>query len=392
MSTELTSVPSANRFQRKFKLGLIINPFAGIGGALALKGSDGKAIREQALNAGAEQLAMQKTGVALGQIKGHESDIIVYTASGNMGEDVAKALGFQVEIVYTPQQQQTEETDTQNLAAVLLARDVDIILFAGGDGTARNLYSVLENKIPVLGIPAGCKIHSGVYAITPRAAGKVLKQVITGTLVSLFDAEVKDLNEDAFRKGQVIARYFGEMQVPAELSYIQAVKMGGKESDEMVLADIAAFMIEMMEDDPERLFVMGSGSTVAFIMHSLGLENTLLGVDVVQNMQLLASDVSAAQLLSLSEDAPVSLVITLIGGQGHIFGRGNQQLSPELIARVGKQNIHIVATKAKLNALGQKGLICDTADEALNTYLSGPISVITGYRDKVLYFVRGELE
>jgi len=372
MSTELTSVPSANRLQRKFKLGLIINPFAGIGGALALKGSDGKAIREQALNAGAEQLAMQKTGVALGQIKGHESDIIVYTASGNMGEDVAKALGFQVEIVYTPQQQQTEETDTQKLAAVLLERDVDIILFAGGDGTARNLCSVLENKIPVLGIPAGCKIHSGVYAITPRAAG--------------------DLNEDAFRKGQVIARYFGEMQVPAELSYIQAVKMGGKESDEMVLADIAAYMIEMMEDDPDRLFVMGSGSTVAFIMSSLGLENTLLGVDVVQNMQLLASDVSAAQLLALSEDAPVSLVITLIGGQGHIFGRGNQQLSPELIARVGKQNIYVVATKAKLNALGQKGLICDTADEALNTYLSGPISVITGYRDKVLYFVRGELE
>jgi predicted polyphosphate/ATP-dependent NAD kinase len=392
MSTELQSVTLSKRLQRKFRLGLIINPFAGIGGALALKGSDGKAIREQALNAGAEQLAMDKAGVALRQIKGHESDIVVYTASGDMGEDVARSLGFEVEIVYTPQQQQTEDIDTQNLASVLLEHDVDLILFAGGDGTARNLYSVLENKIPVLGIPAGCKIHSGVYAITPRAAGTVLKQVITGELVSLFDAEVKDLNEDAFRKGQVIARYFGEMQVPAELSYIQAVKMGGKESDEMVLADIAAYIIEMMEDDPERLYVMGSGSTVDFIMNSIGLENTLLGVDVVQNMQLVASDVSASQLLALSEALPVSLVITLIGGQGHIFGRGNQQLSPAFISRVGKQNIHIVATKSKLNALGQKGLICDTADEALNAYLSGPISVITGYKDKVLYFVRGEQE
>jgi predicted polyphosphate/ATP-dependent NAD kinase len=376
--------------KRQFKLGLIINPYAGIGGALALKGSDGKAIREQALNAGAEQQAMEKTRIALSQISGLESDVVVYTANGDMGENIARGCGFEVKLVYAPALEQTEESDTQNLAKALLQHEVDLILFAGGDGTARNLYAVLENTIPVLGIPAGCKIHSGVYAITPRAAGKVLKQVISGELVSLFNAEVKDLNEDAFRQGQVIARYFGEMQVPAELSYIQAVKMGGKESDEMVLADIAAYMIEIMEDDPERLFVMGSGSTVDFIMNAHGLKNTLLGVDVVQNMQLIASDVSAQDLLALSKDKPVSLVITLIGGQGHIFGRGNQQLSPELIARVGKQNIHIVATKAKLNALGQKGLICDTSDEHLNAQLSGPISVITGYRDNVLYFVRGD--
>jgi predicted polyphosphate/ATP-dependent NAD kinase len=376
--------------KRQFKLGLIINPYAGIGGALALKGSDGKAIREQALNAGAEQQAMEKTRIALSQVSELKSDVVIYTASGDMGEDIARSFGFEVKLVYQPQLAQTEEIDTQNLAQALLQHEVDLILFAGGDGTARNLYSVVENNVPVLGIPAGCKIHSGVYAITPRAAGKVLKQVITGELVSLFDAEVKDLNEDAFRKGQVIARYFGEMQVPAELSYIQAVKMGGKESDEMVLADIAAFMIEIMEDDPERLFVMGSGSTVDFIMNAQGLKNTLLGVDVVQNMQVVATDVSAQDLLVLSENKPASLVITLIGGQGHIFGRGNQQLSPELIAKVGKQNIHIVATKAKLNALGQKGLICDTPDEHVNAQISGPISVITGYRDKVLYFVRGD--
>jgi predicted polyphosphate/ATP-dependent NAD kinase len=249
---------------------------------------------------------------------------------------------------------------------------------------------VIDRHVPVVGVPAGCKIHSGVYAITPRAAGKVVQQVISGELVSLFDAEVKDIDEQAFRNGQVIARYFGEMQVPEELSYIQAVKMGGKESDELVLSDIAAYVIEMMEEQPERIFVMGSGSTVDFIMHAAGLENTLLGVDLVQNMEVIANDVSAQQLLALTENIPTSLVITLIGGQGHIFGRGNQQLSPEFIKRIGKENIHVVATKNKLTALGQKGLISDTGDEQVNASLSGPISVITGYKDKVLYFVRGE--
>jgi len=263
-------------------------------------------------------------------------------------------------------------------------------LFAGGDGTARNIYNALGATVPVLGIPAGCKIHSGVYAITPSGAGKVLKQVISGDLVSLLDAEVKDIDESKFREGQVIARYFGEMQVPAELNYIQAVKMGGKESDELVLNDIAAHIIELMEEHPEQMFVMGSGSTVASIMQACGLDNTLLGVDVVQNFAVVGKDVTAQELLKLTENKATSLVITLIGGQGHIFGRGNQQLSPDFIRRIGKANIHIVASKNKLKSLNQKGLIADTGDEVLDQSLSGPISVITGYKDKVLYFVRGE--
>lgn len=376
--------------QRKFRLGLIVNPFAGIGGALALKGSDGAVIRETALNAGAEQLAMAKTHKALSEILSVKASVTVFTAAGDMGENTAKALGFDTQVIYQASQSQTEHSDTEALAKALANEQVDLILFAGGDGTARNIFSAIGSAIPVLGIPAGCKIHSGVYAITPGGAGKVLRQVIAGELVSLLEAEVKDIDEEKFRNGQVIARYFGEMQVPAELNYIQAVKMGGKESDELVLNDIAAHIIELMEDQPEHLFVMGSGSTVDSIMQTCGLENTLLGVDVVQNNQVLASDVTAQQLLSLSKDKPTQLVITLIGGQGHIFGRGNQQLSPQLIRRIGKQNIHIVATKSKLNALAQKGLIADTGDAELDQSLSGPISVITGYKDKVLYFVRGE--
>lgn len=376
--------------QRKFKLGLIINPYAGIGGALALKGSDGTAIREAALSAGAEQLAMSKARKALNEIMNIKELVTVYTAAGDMGEITAKGLGLETAIVYWPSQTQTEHSDTEQLAARLQEQGVDLILFAGGDGTARNVFSAIGTHLPVIGIPAGCKIHSGVYAITPRGAGKVLRQVITGELVSLLEAEVKDIDEEKFRQGQVIAQYFGEMQVPAELNYIQAVKMGGKESDELVLNDIAAHITQLMDDEPQHMYVMGSGSTVAAIMQANGFANTLLGVDVVHNHELIATDVTAEQLLQLTKGKPTHLIITLIGGQGHIFGRGNQQLSPELIKRVGKSNIHIVATKSKLSTLGQKGLIADTGDSELDQWLSGPISVITGYKDKVLYFVRGE--
>lgn len=376
--------------ERKFRLGLIINPYAGIGGALALKGSDGAMIRETALNAGAEQLAMAKTKRALSEILKLKDAITVFTAAGDMGENVAKGLGFETIVVYSPSHTQTEQSDTERAAKCLQQKAVDLILFAGGDGTARNIYSALGNTLAVLGIPAGCKIHSGVYAITPSAAGKVLRQVVSGELVSLLEAEVKDIDEDKFRMGQVIARYFGEMQVPAELNYIQAVKMGGRESDELVLNDIAAYMGELMEQAPEDLFVMGSGSTVDAIMQTHGLTNTLLGVDVVQNHQVIANDVTAQQLLALTKGKNTQLVITLIGGQGHIFGRGNQQLCAEFIRQIGKQNIHVVASKAKLNALEQRGLIADTGDAELDQELSGPISIITGYKDKVLYFVRGE--
>jgi predicted polyphosphate/ATP-dependent NAD kinase len=244
-------------------------------------------------------------------------------------------------------------------------------------------------SIPVLGVPAGCKIHSGVYAITPQAAGRVVKQVIQGQLVNVHEAQVMDIDEQLFRQGKVKAKPYGDMLVPSELQYVQAVKMGGKESDELVLDDIAAYIIETMQEYPEHIFVMGSGSTVAHIMQSLGLENTLLGVDLVQNEDLLASDVTSEQLLAYTLEQPTKLIITLIGGQGHILGRGNQQLSPEFIRRVGKQNILLVATKAKLSSLASRPLIVDSGDLALNQELSGLITVHTGYRDQVLYQVTG---
>lgn len=374
-----------SKSNRLFKLGLLVNPYAGIGGALALKGSDGKDIRDKALAMGAEKKAIDKTRLALEHIVSIKDQVQLYVASGEMGETLAKDMGFNYSVVYQPTNTQTESYDSEATVQALLSQQVDLILFAGGDGTARNVCHVVGNFVPVLGVPAGCKIHSAVYAITPAAAGRVLKQVIMGEIVSVSDAQVMDIDEALFRQGKVNARQFGEMQVPTELRYIQAVKMGGKESDELVLADIAAHIIEIIDENPEHLFVMGSGSTVEFVMQELGIKNTLLGVDVIKNKQLVASDVTANELMILSTNQSCKLVLTLIGGQGHIIGRGNQQLSAAFLKMLGKNNILLVATKSKIAGLSGRALIVDSGDIALDQQLSGLISIITGYHDQVLY-------
>jgi predicted polyphosphate/ATP-dependent NAD kinase len=371
--------------ERQFKLGIIINPYAGIGGATALKGSDGKLTRELALAQGAEKLANQKMQRALAEIRQHIDRVTIFTVAGEMGEQTARQLGFKVILVHTPTVHQTESEDSVLAAKNLVESGVDIIAFAGGDGTATDIFQAIGDVVPVLGIPAGCKIHSGVYAVSPSTAGKVLNMLISGEIVSLKEAEVRDIDESAFRSGKVISRQVGEMRVPEELRYIQAVKMGGKEVDELVISDMADYLREIMEEHPDSYFVMGSGSTVDGIMQVLGLPNTLLGVDVVKANEVITSDVSARQLETLITNKSVKIVLTLIGGQGHIFGRGNQQLSPTVIKQTGRDNLIIVATKAKLKSLDSRPIVVDTGDKELDSALSGPINVVTGYRDHVLY-------
>lgn len=376
--------PQSNN-QKKFKLGLIVNPIAGVGGSVALKGSDG--VVEQALSLGAQLKSNERAQQALSVLKPYVENLTIYTADGDMGEDSSKLLGFETNVVYHRLQAQSCAQDSENAAQVLKDQGVDLLLFAGGDGTARNICHQLGDELPVLGVPAGCKIHSGVYAVTPKAAGRVVEMMVNNELVSLHDADVMDIDESLFRDGVVKAKRYGEMLVPTELTYVQATKSGGKELDDLVLDDIAACVIDNMEDE---LFVIGSGSTTAHLMENLGLENTLLGVDLVSDHQLIASDVTEALLFeqisrAQAQGQPIKLVITLIGGQGHIFGRGNQQLSPRVIRAIGKDNILIVATKSKLKALDNRPLIIDTSDDALNTELSGFFTVITGYNDQVLY-------
>jgi len=368
----------------QFKLGLIVNPVAGLGGSVALKGSDGEDTAAKAIALGAEPKSNSRTKAALEVLVPHQSNITIYTVNDEMGEQTAKSLGFNTQVVYQSSSPTTSD-DTEAAARLLQQQGVDLILFAGGDGTARNICHAVEDSVPVLGIPAGCKIHSGVYAITPKAAGRVVEMLVKGELVTLSDADVMDIDEVAFRQGTVKAKRYGEMQVPSEVRYVQAVKNGGKETDELVLADIAAYVVSEM--DADTLYVMGSGSTVGAVMEEMGLENTLLGVDLVEDQALVGQDLTAQQLLELTTGRKTKLVITLIGGQGHIFGRGNQQLSPALIKAIGRDNIIVVATKTKLQALNGRPLICDTGDSELDDELSGYIRVTSGFNDHIMYAV-----
>jgi len=368
----------------QFKLGLIINPVAGLGGSVALKGSDGENTAAKAIELGAQAKANSRTQAAIEVLLPYKSQLTIYTVNGDMGEHAAKALGFNVEVVYSANTL-TTPNDTEAAAKVLKSLGVDLVLFAGGDGTARNICHAIEDTIPVLGIPAGCKIHSGVYAITPKAAGRVVEMLVKGELVTVADADVMDIDEEAFRQGTVKAKRYGEMQIPSEVRYVQAVKNGGKETDELVLADIAAHVVSEMDED--TFYIMGSGSTVEAIVQEMGLENTLLGVDLIKAQTLIAQDLTANQLLDYTRGHATQIVITLIGGQGHIFGRGNQQLSPELIRAIGKDNIIVVATKTKLQALDGRPLICDTGDSTLDDELTGYIKVTTGYNDHIMYAV-----
>lgn len=366
---------------RRFKLGLLINPLAGLGGSVALKGSDGADTAAKALALGAEPKAQLRTLSALSVLQDLAVDIVTYPAE--MGEDAARIAGFNPRVLGDIVTGQTTEEDTERAAQALLADGVDLILFAGGDGTARNICHALPEQFPVLGIPAGVKIHSGVYAVTPKAAGEIVAMLIRGELVTLAEQEVRDIDEEAFRQGRVRAKYYGELLVPQEHRYLQNVKSGGKEVEELVLADMAADLIERME--PATRYIMGSGSTVKAVMDELGLANTLLGVDLIEDHKLIASDCTAQELLEKTAGRATKLVITIIGGQGHILGRGNQQLSPELIKQIGKENIIVIATKTKLAALQGRPLVVDSGDPELDRALAGVIAVITGYHDSVLY-------
>jgi predicted polyphosphate/ATP-dependent NAD kinase len=372
------------------KLGLVINPLAGIGGAVGLKGSDGREIVEQALHKGAHPLAQERTLTALSQMKASVPQP-VYTAAGAMGSDALKHAGIKAEVVYSPAGQATTADDTEQAVIALCKSGVDLLVFAGGDGTARDVLNALrkqgtENKMTVIGIPAGCKIHSAVYAVTPAQAGELVAGLANGQLYSVKAAEVMDLDEDAFRAGQIKASCYGYMNVPVDEQRMQAMKQGGVDSESLVLQDIAADFIDNMEDDV--LYLIGSGTTTAAVMAALSLDNTLLGIDAIINGELIANDLSEQQILALleSEDyTAAKIVVTAIGGQGHIFGRGNQQFSPAVIRRVGGDNIMIVATRNKLRTLAGRPLRVDTGDAELDAELAGIRQIITGYEQRTLY-------
>ncbi len=379
----------------KLRFGFIINPFAGIGGKVGLKGSDGEAIRTEAFARGAVQQAENRSRITLEALEVYRKQVEWFTASGAMGANLLSDLGFNHQVVYQANEPSITE-DTIAAATAILGKDVDLLIFAGGDGTARNVCQVIGLEVPVLGIPAGVKIHSGVYAVTPLAAAKVLESLIKNELVSVFEASVMDIDEEAFRQGNVRAKKYGEMLIPAEHQYIQSTKVSSagvnREDERLAQQDIAEYMIEEMDD--KFHYLIGSGSSCAAIMEALDLPDTLLGIDWVHQEKLMGTDLTESDILKILEQNPnqVKLIITVIGGQGHIIGRGNQQISSKVLSKLGKENLLVIATKTKLNQLASRPLIVDSDDSEINQLFQGVISIITAYDDRVLYQVGFNLD
>ena len=368
--------------KRKIKIGLLLNPKAGVGGPVGLKGSDG--VYGDAMLLGGQSKVADRTVACLERMT-HDG-IEWFTVPGEMGGDSLAHLGITCHLVGGLIAADTSAEDTRHGVRLLCEQGVDLLLFAGGDGTARDVADSIQNVAAVLGIPCGVKMHSGVFATTPVAAATLINKMLAGEILTVVNSDVRDIDESSFREGLVKTRFYGELPVPDDLRYVQQTKVGGKEVDALVVQDIAAYFTENM--DPEALYLMGSGSTVATLMNSMGLESTLLGIDVVRKGELLAADVSESQILALLEDAPFAkIVVTAIGGQGHVFGRGNQQLSAKVIWRVGVRNLEIVATKSKLVRLERRPLLVDTGDIALDEALAGMKPVLVGYDDWVLYQV-----
>ncbi|GAB5449725.1 MAG: ATP-NAD kinase family protein [Halioglobus sp.] len=370
-------------------IGLIINPLAGLGGKLARKGSDGEALRELVASLPEEETrrAAERVARALGSLQAVANCLQFFTWGGTMGADLLQSLHFSAKVLGEPKSGLSTSQDTRAAASSLRDAGVDLLLFAGGDGTARDVLDAVGEQLPVLGIPAGVKMHSGVFALSPEAAGELLLQLVNGGLVGLQRAEVRDIDEAAFRENVVRSRFYGELLVPAENRYLQHTKTGGREDASLVAADIAAWFSETLQ--PGRTYLLGPGSTTASVAAELGLQKTLLGVDVLRDGSLIARDVDEQQLLALLADRTDSaeIIVTAIGGQGHVFGRGNQQLSPDVIRAVGVDNIRIVAARSKIAALEGRPLLVDTNDAELDRALQGLHPVITGYDDHILYRV-----
>lgn len=363
------------------KIGLIVNPIAGMGGRVGLKGTDG--VVKQAVKLGAFPQAPNRAVNALKELSDIKEEIEILTCSHNMGEYESKSCGFKVKVVCTSQNNETTSKDTIKAAKKMLDEKVEFILFTGGDGTARDIYTAVKEQIVVIGVPAGVKIHSPVYAQSPSKAGELASLFIRGKIKQVKEVEVLDIDEDAYRKGNVKTRLYGYLKIPHEKRYMQSRKAGTPLSEKASQNVISLDVIDNMEKD--TYYIIGPGSSTRPIMENLELPYTLLGVDIIFNKKIIQLDAREKQLIDIISGKKCKLVITPIGGQGYLFGRGNQQISSQVIKEIGKENIIVAATKEKIASLYGKPFLVDTGDVEVDRMLNGYIKVTTGYKEQIIY-------
>lgn len=368
------------------RLGLIINPVAGIGGRVGLKGSDGLAVQQQALARGAQPWSEGRARLALEALIESGVRFKLLVGQGKMGETLARELGLKPQVVTIEGGLTTTAEDTIAAAREMKVLGVDLLLFAGGDGTARDIHQVVGQTLPVLGIPAGVKIHSAAFAVTPWAAGEIAASYLKSADPLTSEAEVADLDEERYRAGVVSSQLYGYLNVPYLPNRRQNRKAPTPASEAVRVQAIA-------EDVSERLIagwltVLGPGTTSRAVAERMGWQKTLLGVDVYDNSKgSLLLDADEAGLLEVLQDKQTLLVLSPTGGQGFLLGRGNQQLSPRVLRLIGKDNLLILSPVEKLIALGGQPLRLDTGDAATDRWLAGYKRVIVGYHQTVIYKV-----
>jgi predicted polyphosphate/ATP-dependent NAD kinase len=357
-------------------IGFIVNPVAGMGGAVGLKGTDGKAILTQAIALGAKPIASQRAETFLTELTLARKNLNLIVGAGDMGQKQAEKCGFTCKVIGESKKETTSE-DTQSIAKGIVATGVDLLVFCGGDGTTRDMLKAVDLKVPVLGVPTGVKMHSAIFAVSPIAAARVALRFLWSGL-PLREAEVMDVDEQAFRQGHLSAELYGYLLSPFEPHLIQGNKMESPMTENEVenQAAMAIYIIEEMQTD--ITYIVGPGTTTRTIGDLLDQKKTLLGVDLFQNKKIIEKDVSEKQILQAIKGKAAKIVVTPIGGQGFIFGRGNQQISAKVIREVGIDNVVVVATKGKLDRL--ESLRVDTGDPELDgMFRAHGIRAVTDY-------------
>lgn len=357
-------------------IGLIVNPIAGMGGRVGLKGTDGTDILNKAIQLGASKEAPNMALSALRRLEPLKEELCVLTASGEMGEDQCKALGFRHEVVHRTSDT-TGSDDTVKAARIMEQRGAELILFAGGDGTARDIFKAVEDRVPAIGIPAGVKIYSPVYGSTPQSSGELALRYLRDGNLPLLSEEVVDADEEAIRLNQVRTEFFGCLSVPYKKEFLQNKKAPTPLDEAESSKAIALDVVDHMEGGV--YYLVGPGTTTAAVMEELDLPNTLLGVDVVRDGKLVKGDCSEKDLLEILEGGPGKLIVTPTGGQGYLLGRGNQQISPAVLERIGRDNVVIIAVNSKIIDLQGRPFLIDTGDESMDERLSGYYRIKIGY-------------
>ncbi len=364
------------------KMGFIVNPIAGMGGRVGLKGTDG--VLKEAIAKGAKPIAPKRAVEFLQKLKENlmEITIEVLTCPSIMGEKEAKVASFPVHVLPMKIGKETSAEDTKTAVKLLIKTKVNLIVFVGGDGTAKDIFDAMQGygEVPVLGVPSGVKMYSGIFAVNPSDAVNVVL-TFAGNQAEIAEFEIMDADEKAIRSDTFAVKLHGFLKGPFVPMRIQGSKQISPETvdEKENQTAIARYIIEEMR--PEAAYILGPGTTVKRIAELLGVEKTVLGVDIYKKGKVIL-DVDERRIFEEVEDWQNTwIILSPIGHQGILLGRGNQQISPEIIKRVGKQRIIVAATKSKLQSIEGNVLRVDTGDAEVDKMLRGYIKVVTDYRE-----------